>query len=403
MKFFKKTKLRLSFAASLLTIVAVAGLVSADTIGELIPGGLDVFGGKVRMTTAASPPSPSGSVVHIHNEGDQALGLHVGSRWTGSKASPYQNRDSILSTVNNTVQDDSLNRSWAGSFANAYNSIPKGVTDSGERVGVIGWAVSVTQPGYLHEGTLREQVGIKGRSGFQGSGEYTSAETAVIDKAIGVRGEIVHDSPGATIQKARAGEFISAPNVHNVDNNVAVYALALYGRETNYSFYSPFGELFNAGRSSFGNLIGQSDASISARKAGNSMEFGHVDTRGYGSSIGATYANGLPFVAFNGEADASGNTFRTRGKPGVIVSSDLAGSLVFSRVPFVNTAGQKPIENGRFDGRGQFVLRKPPILPSRTPESRTAPCRTGEMTWDKNFTYVCVAANTWKRSVLSDW
>ncbi len=38
-----------------------------------------------------------------------------------------------------------------------------------------------------------------------------------------------------------------------------------------------------------------------------------------------------------------------------------------------------------------------------TPASSTAPCAAGQTTFDANYQYDCVAANTWKRAALSSW
>ena len=40
---------------------------------------------------------------------------------------------------------------------------------------------------------------------------------------------------------------------------------------------------------------------------------------------------------------------------------------------------------------------------SRTPASSSATCNAGEIVWDADFVYVCVATNTWKRSAISTW
>jgi hypothetical protein len=40
---------------------------------------------------------------------------------------------------------------------------------------------------------------------------------------------------------------------------------------------------------------------------------------------------------------------------------------------------------------------------SRTPASASATGAAGEVCWDSNYVYVCVATNTWKRSALSTW
>jgi len=40
---------------------------------------------------------------------------------------------------------------------------------------------------------------------------------------------------------------------------------------------------------------------------------------------------------------------------------------------------------------------------SRTPASASATGNAGDICWDSNYVYVCVATNTWKRSLLSTW
>ena len=39
----------------------------------------------------------------------------------------------------------------------------------------------------------------------------------------------------------------------------------------------------------------------------------------------------------------------------------------------------------------------------RTPASSTAACNVGEISWDVNYVYVCVATNSWKRTALGTW
>ena len=40
---------------------------------------------------------------------------------------------------------------------------------------------------------------------------------------------------------------------------------------------------------------------------------------------------------------------------------------------------------------------------SRTPASATASGNRGDICWDTNYIYVCVATNTWKRTAISGW
>ena len=43
------------------------------------------------------------------------------------------------------------------------------------------------------------------------------------------------------------------------------------------------------------------------------------------------------------------------------------------------------------------------IQTTQTPASAGASGTTGEIAWDTNYLYVCVATNTWKRVLLSTW
>lgn len=38
-----------------------------------------------------------------------------------------------------------------------------------------------------------------------------------------------------------------------------------------------------------------------------------------------------------------------------------------------------------------------------TPASASSPCAAGQINWDQNYFYVCVATNTWKRASLASW
>jgi len=42
-------------------------------------------------------------------------------------------------------------------------------------------------------------------------------------------------------------------------------------------------------------------------------------------------------------------------------------------------------------------------IPNKTPASATAAGTQGDICWDTNYIYVCVATNTWKRTAISTW
>ena len=43
------------------------------------------------------------------------------------------------------------------------------------------------------------------------------------------------------------------------------------------------------------------------------------------------------------------------------------------------------------------------LTTAKTPASATDTGNTGDICWDSNYVYVCVASNTWKRAALSTW
>jgi hypothetical protein len=50
-----------------------------------------------------------------------------------------------------------------------------------------------------------------------------------------------------------------------------------------------------------------------------------------------------------------------------------------------------------------FATDRIRILTAKTPANAGAAGVAGDICWDANFVYVCVAANTWKRAGLSTW
>lgn len=384
------------FKKSIWVAAISAALSFSAHADSVVQGSIDIIsdGRPIAISSSSSPITPDRAYIHIINQ-DFQFGLRATCHWTGTQSAPYNNNDCSLFEIRNSAASNSHNRSWAVSAANAYNSIPVGVTDTGDRVGVYGWATSVNAHGLTHAGTLQEQNGVRGMAGFQGDGEFLSPSSARINMAVGVKGLIASDS--ATILDARAGEFLSHSGPGTIKNNYAVYASAYGGTDSNWSFYGAQGRFYNGNKSFFGRTVSQSATAMASRMEGNSFEFGHWDLNGYASTIGSTYIHGYPFLAFSAEADQSGNTFTTRGKPGSIISGDLAGGIVFSRLPSPSASGQSMVESARFNTRGNLVLSKNP------PISSVQACSSGEVAWDEGHIYICTTPNTWKRTALSGW
>lgn len=309
-------------------------------------------GSRIGITDAGSPITPNSALMEVRGNGVNTLGLRVSQRWTGTTAAPYQNNDTTLFETFNNIVSNSTNYSWSVSAPNGYNNIPAGVTDSGYRLGVYGWAVSVHVPGsYEHAGTLALQVGVRGRAGFQGTGS-----TGTVTEAIGVNGEIYNDSSGATIVHGVGVQATSNAVDGPVQNAYAVRAFAANGTVTNWAFHGDAGLFFNQDKLLVDSKFTEFDSHICTRGVGTTIEFGFPGSGGYGSGLGATRTSGHPFIAFGAENE-TGDTFTTTGKRGFVIRS-ADGVLVFSRVPDPNTADQAIVEAAQFDldGRMQFSL-----------------------------------------------
>lgn len=365
-------------------------------------------GSRIGITSENAPLSVLPGLVYIKNNDAVGAGLVVASLWEGSTAEPYVNNDTVLFETYNRTSSNSANRSWAASCSNAYHDVPAGITDSGTRVGAIGWAVSVNgRPGYDHYGTIEIMHGLEGTSGFQGPGH----SGAVIKEAAGVRGLIYADNIGGVIERAFGVIAVSdgVEGGSSIGENYGVYSRAKRGTVGNWSFYGEAGELYNEHliysplRVAAGTKYSDSSGKICARFGGNGFEFGYPDVGGYGSNAGATFSSGYPFLAFCAEADPTGDTFRTRGKKGTVILDNLAGSLIFGRLTNANASGQGLTEDARLNENGQFVFDKRPVIASNPPASANAAGIQGEVTYDSSYVYVCVAPNTWKRSPLSTW
>ncbi len=134
------------------------------------------------------------------------------------------------------------------------------------------------------------------------------------------------------------------------------------GNANNITAYTINQNLGTANSPTFAGLVvysaGQSNAIIQARgvgAGGNSFEWGHGNTAGYGSTIGTNAANGYPFIAFNAEAGTAANTYRTRGIKGSLLVSDLAGGFTFATAGAALADNQSPTTTATLDVNGNFT------------------------------------------------
>jgi hypothetical protein len=90
---------------------------------------------------------------------------------------------------------------------------------------------------------------------------------------------------------------------------------------------------------------------------GNCFEWGHANDAGYRSVLGCQTGGGQPFVGFNCESGSTSNTFRTRGLPGVVISTDNNGALFFSGVTNSNADNQALVNRVSINNLGDLVVQ----------------------------------------------
>lgn len=89
------------------------------------------------------------------------------------------------------------------------------------------------------------------------------------------------------------------------------------------------------------NTLGQYAAYICLRSSAKSqVEFGHSNTGGYGSTIGAENSSGNPYVAFQAGMGTNNNTYKTYGLKGIVLKTDTNGALTINSVPTASADNQ---------------------------------------------------------------
>jgi len=138
-----------------------------------------------------------------------------------------------------------------------------------------------------------------------------------------------------------------------------------------------------------------------------------LDGSGRGITIDSMDAGGFGYLAFTSSTSV---TQLVAQDSGVVLSSpeiELASDSYF----FVNAGGVRCLLLSGANGYLSLAVGSPPeptaqldisnntirLRNSRTPASATASGNRGDICWDTNYIYVCVATNTWKRTAISTW
>ena len=62
-----------------------------------------------------------------------------------------------------------------------------------------------------------------------------------------------------------------------------------------------------------------------------------------------------------------------------------------------------PVLGGNLDLNGKELVGDLILQAPTVPATASDPGAAGQISWDADFVYVCVSANTWKRAALATW
>ncbi len=156
----------------------------------------------------------------------------------------------------------------------------------------MGWATSVNAHGLTHAGRLYEQNGVKGVAGFQGIGPFISPPSASVTRAVGVKGQILGESPGATIDNAYAVS-IHVSATRPVSSEQLRRLCQCLGRNHELGFLWRRRTILQFGKSLFGEILSQTSSSMAfGRREIHSNSVISIPM-GTVSTIGATFARGF--------------------------------------------------------------------------------------------------------------
>jgi len=115
-----------------------------------------------------------------------------------------------------------------------------------------------------------------------------------------------------------------------------------------------FVDLSVTGEATVGTISPSYSVLLSARNAGGSFEWGHSNSSGYPSTMGAESGSGSPYVAFNAGPGTNSNTYKTLGILGTVIKTDTSGNLRIGRLTTASADNQTPVESAVFTNSGNL-------------------------------------------------
>lgn len=187
-------------------------------------------------------------------------------------------------------------------------------------------------------------------------------------------------------------------------NNTAIGAEALYNNTTGISNTAVGHFALRANTTASNNVALGKEALYSSTSSSNTaVGFYALRSLTTGSSnIAIGYFSGSDITTGVGNTIIGGNFTGSAALDGVLAIGAGSGGAGENRI-YVDATGNVGFNTtsptAAIDHTGS-TLR---LRTSRTPASASATGSAGEICWDSNYVYVCVATNTWKRSAISTW
>ena len=115
-----------------------------------------------------------------------------------------------------------------------------------------------------------------------------------------------------------------------------------------------FVDLSVTGEATVGTISPSYSVLLSARNSGGSFEWGHSNSSGYPSTMGAESGSGSPYIAFNAGPGTSSSTYKTLGLLGTVIKTDTSGNLRIGRLTNASADNQTPVESAVFTNNGNL-------------------------------------------------
>jgi hypothetical protein len=137
------------------------------------------------------------------------------------------------------------------------------------------------------------------------------------------------------------------------------------------------------------------------------------NTGGENTAVGHQAGDGITTGSTNTIVGHNAGRDITTGSGNTVLGAGLAGSAALANTVLIGSSGA---ERMRIDSSGNVgVATTSPTAPldvngntirvrtARTPASAAATGNAGDIAWDSDYIYVCVATDTWKRVAIATW